>query len=110
MALFDNEKKDGIQICNKDDYCFKCVKPGEEIKKTLEYKEGFKLNINGNQYCLCLKHLAQMLGEYCLVHKEIMDTYTNDNDMLTIPYELAENGTLDEVNKYIERAINGSKK
>lgn len=100
MAMFEKETVDGIQMANGLDYCYKCVKPGEIIKESIEYKEVFKINVNGLAYCICLKHLEEMLGDYKLVHK---DTLT-DKETIEIPKELIINGTHEEVIAYLEKA------
>ena len=103
MAIFEKEMLDGIQLANGLDYCWKCHRPGSVIPAdaSIEYQEVFKLHINGLSYCLCLKHLQEMLGDYTLVHK---DTLTAE-DVIEIPKELVENGTQEEVIAYIEKAI-----
>lgn len=104
MAIFEKEVRDGIQLGHALDYCWKCYRPGSEVKVgELEYKEVFKMHINGLEHCLCMKHLEELLKGYKLVHK---DTLTTDGNMVTIPQELAINGTHEEVIAYIEKAIN----
>lgn len=104
MAMFEKVVKDGIQLGNGADYCFKCVKPGTVIedKDILEHKEVFKIHINGLEYSLCLEHLQQLLGDYVLVHK---DTLVEGKDVLTLPRELVEKGTEKEVIDFIEKAL-----
>lgn len=103
MAIFEKFVGDGIQLGNEADYCFKCVKPGQEISEenSLDYKETFKIYLNGLSYCLCLDHLQQILGDYKLIHK---DTLTNE-DTITIPKQLIKEGTQEEVLSYIEKAM-----
>lgn len=102
MAMFEKEIKDGIQPGKALDYCWKCYGPGSTIKHgELEYKDVFKIHINGLEYCLCMKHFNELLKGYTLIHGEEL---TEDN-VLEIPRDLAENGTYDEVIDYIEKAV-----
>lgn len=103
MAVFEKEVFDGLQLANGLDYCYKCHKPGSTIPVdyNIEYQEVFKIHTNGLSYCICMEHLQEMLGDYVLVHK---DTLTED-EVLTIPKELIDNGTHEEVIAYIEKAI-----
>lgn len=103
MAIFEKETLDGIQLANGLDYCYKCHKPGSVIPAdhSIEYKEVFKLHVNGLSYCICLDHLQELLGDYVLVHK---DTLT-DEEVINIPLELIENGTTTEILEHIEKAV-----
>lgn len=103
MAVYEKVMLDGIQLANGLDYCWKCHKPGSVIsaEDNIEYQEVFKIYVNGLSYCLCLKHLQEMLGDYKLVHK---DTISNE-EVIEIPKDLIENGTQEEVIAYIEKAI-----
>ena len=103
MAVFEKEIFDGLQLANGLDYCYKCHKPASTIPVdyNIEYQEVFKIHTNGLSYCICMEHLQEMLGDYVLVHK---DTLTED-EVLTIPKELINNGTHEEVIAYIEKAI-----
>ena len=104
MAIYEKITSDGIQIGTEVDYCFKCVKAGQQIKESdiLKDKEVFKIHVNGLDYCLCLKHFASILGNYALVHK---DTLVEGKDVLTIPKELAEDGTEQDLVDYIEKKL-----
>lgn len=101
MAMFEKTVRDGIQMGEKNDFCLKCIKPFEKIDKTLENEEVFKIHINGLDYCLCLKHFEELLGDYVLVHK---DTLVEGKDYITLPSDLVENGTEAEVIEYIKKA------
>lgn len=101
MAMFEKIVRDGIQMGEKNDFCLKCIKPFEKIDKTLENEEIFKIHINGLQYCLCLDHFQELLGDYVLVHK---DTLVEGKDYIEIPSELIKNGTEEEVINYIKKA------
>ena len=103
MALFEREIKDGIQLGHHLDYCYECCKPGTLIKNELEYKEVFKLRLNGLEYCLCLDHFKQKLGDYLLIHKDVVNK--ESKNVIEIPYELVENETEKEVLDYIGKAI-----
>ena len=111
MAMFEKEIKDGIQPGKALDYCWKCYGPGSTIKHgELEYKDVFKIHINGLEYCLCMNHFFQLLdnSDYAIVNKDSL----TDDDIITIPKSLAKDGTEEEVKQYIEKAIklkNGDK-
>lgn len=102
MAIYEKVDVNGIQIGQENDYCWRCNKVGEAMEFNLEGKEVFKLKLNGLSYCLCMKHFAEMLGNYTLIEKDTL----NNNDVLEIPQELAENGTHEEVIAYIEKVLN----
>ena len=73
MAMYEKQIYDGIQKGNALDYCFKCNKPGSEIKTgELEYKNVFKIHINGLEYCLCMDHFFQLLdnSDYAIINKD----------------------------------------
>lgn len=102
MAILEKEIRDGIQLGNALDYCWKCYKPGSTVEYgKLEYKDVFKLHLNGLEHCLCMKHFNELLKGYTLIHGEEL----TEENTLTIPKNLAENGTYDEVLEYIEKAI-----
>lgn len=102
MAIYEKEVRDGIQHGHALDYCWKCYRPGTVIenKGELEYKDVFKIHINGLEYCLCMKHFKELLKGYTLVHGEEL----NENNTLEIPKDLAINGTYEELVAYIEKA------
>lgn len=102
MAIFEKEMLDGIQLANGLDYCYKCHKPGSVIPAdhSIEYQEVFKIHVNGLSYCICLKHLQEMLGDYVLTHKDSLT-----EDVISIPADLAKNGTTTEVLEFIEKAV-----
>ena len=74
------------------------IKTGE-----LEYKDVFTIHINGSEYCLCMDHFFQLLdnSDYAIVNKDSL----TDDDVITIPKNLAKDGTEEEVKQYIEKAI-----
>lgn len=101
MAMFEKQNINGIQLGNALDFCLECKKAGiSERDQDFEYKEVFKLRINGLDHCLCMKHLKELLKGYKLV-KDTKKT----TDIITIPKELAINGTIDDVIAYIEKEI-----
>ena len=102
MAIYEKEIRDGIQLGHALDYCWKCHRPGTVIEKKgeLEYKDVFKIHINGLEYCLCMNHFKELLKGYTLIHGEEL----NENNVLEIPKDLAINGTYEELVEYIEKA------
>lgn len=102
MALYEKQIFDGIQEGHGLDYCIKCTKlNGNLIEHNLEYKEVFKLHINGLEFCLCMEHFLELLGKYTLIEK---DTLT-DEDIIEIPQELAANGTYEEIKEFLDKAV-----
>lgn len=71
MAIFEHERKNGIQIGTVGDECMQCKvkhKGDEEYEpESLDYKPVYKLWINNIPRCLCLECFKESLGEYMLV-------------------------------------------
>ena len=71
MAIFEHERKNGIQIGTVGDECMQCRikhKGDEEYEpESLDYKPVYKLWINNIPRCLCLECFKESLGEYMLV-------------------------------------------
>lgn len=103
MAIYEKEMRDGIQLANGSDYCYKCYKPGSTIPvdHSIEYQEVFKLHFNGLSYCLCLEHFQELLKDYVLVDKNTLE----NKDVLDIPLDLIQNGTTTEILDFIEKAV-----
>lgn len=101
MALYEKQIKDGIQFGHALDYCFKCNRPGTTVINDLEYKEVFKLHVNGLEYCLCMNHLKELLNPYVLVHSETL----TEEETVSIPKKLLIEGTQQEVLEYLEKAV-----
>ena len=72
MAIFEHERKNGIQIGTVGDECMQCRikhKGDEEYEpESLDYKPVYKLWINNIPRCLCLECFKESLGEYMLVN------------------------------------------
>ena len=72
MAIFEHERKNGIQIGTVGDECMQCRikhKGDEEYEpESLDYKPVYKLWINNIPRCLCLEFFKESLGEYMLVN------------------------------------------
>lgn len=72
MAIFEHERKNGIQIGTVGDECMQCkVKhKGDEgyEPESLDYKPVYKLWVNNIPRCLCLECFKESLGEYMLVN------------------------------------------
>ena len=72
MAIFEHERKNGIQIGTVGDECMQCKvkhKGDEEYEpESLDYKPVYKLWINNIPRCLCLECFKESLGEYMLVN------------------------------------------
>lgn len=110
MALFEREIKDGIQLAHDLDYCYKCYKAGQVIRPedNIAYQEVFKFRINGLEHCICLKHFNEMLGDYVLIHKDVMNN--KREEILEIPYDVIDNGTEADVLDYINKAIKNNER
>ena len=71
MAIFEHERKNGIQIGTVGDECMQCKvkhKGNEEYEpESLDYKPVYKLWVNNIPRCLCLECFKESLGKYMLV-------------------------------------------
>lgn len=71
MAIFEHERKNGIQIGTVGDECMQCKvkhKGDEEYEpESLDYKPVYKLWVNNIPRCLCLECFKESLGKYMLV-------------------------------------------
>ena len=72
MAIFEHERKNGIQIGTVGDECMQCKvkhKGDEEYEpESLDYKPVYKLWVNNIPRCLCLECFKESFGEYMLVN------------------------------------------
>lgn len=108
MAIFNKPVEDGIQLGKKLDVCMVCSKlngykgkPGE-----LEYKEVFKLHLNGIEYVLCMDHFQDILGDYALVHKDSL----KDEDVIEVDMDKLDQMDAKEADEYIEEQAKASAK
>ena len=71
MAIFDHERKNGIQMGTVGDECMECkVKHRFEEDyepERLDYKPVYKFWVNNLSHCLCLDCFKESLGKYMLV-------------------------------------------
>lgn len=66
MAIFNFEKKDGIQRGTVGDECMHCRRNRDIENYEPKYLDGetvYKLRINGNDYCLCMDCFMKTLGD-----------------------------------------------
>ncbi len=74
MAIFDYERKNGIQKGTVGDECMECRRNrqfGEDYEpERLDYKDVYKLWINNIPHCLCMDCFKKTLGQYMLVDPE----------------------------------------
>jgi hypothetical protein len=78
MAIFDHERKNGIQMGTVGDECMQCRinHRGEEDyePQSLDYKPVYKIWVNNMSRCLCLDCFKESLGQYVLIDsKELED-------------------------------------
>ena len=77
MAMFNWEKKDGIQIGAYGDECIQCRRnrnPEDVYEpKSLEREFVYKMRIYGNEYCLCKECFLKTLGDCILLEPEIIN-------------------------------------
>lgn len=97
MALFEKEVRVGLRRGTSWDVCDRCNN-GE----SLEGQEIFTIVIRGLEYNLCMKHLKDLLYGKVLVNKS--DVIEND-EYVKVPIKLINEGTTDEVIKYIESVV-----
>lgn len=66
MAIFNFEKKDGLQRGTVGDECMHCRRNRDIENYEPKYLDGetvYKLRINGNDYCLCMDCFMKTLGD-----------------------------------------------
>ena len=66
MAIFNFEKKDGLQRGTVGDECMHCRRNRDIENYEPKYLDGetvYKLRINGNDYCLCMDCFIKSLGD-----------------------------------------------
>lgn len=71
MAIFEHERKNGIQLGTVGDECMQCRvnhKDDENYEpESLDYKQVYKLWINNIPRCLCLDCFKKTLDQYILL-------------------------------------------
>lgn len=71
MAIFDHERKNGIQMGTVGDECMECRRrhrlEDDYEPERLDYKEVYKFWVNNLSHCLCLDCFKETLGKYILV-------------------------------------------
>ena len=71
MAIFDHERRNGIQMGTVGDVCLECRKKhkGEEDyePERLDYKPVYKFWVNNLSHCMCLDCFKETLGGYLLI-------------------------------------------
>lgn len=71
MAIFNHERKNGIQMGTVGDECMECkVKHKHDddyIPERLDYKPVYKFWVHNVSHCLCLDCFKESLGNYLLV-------------------------------------------
>lgn len=71
MALFDHERKNGIQLGTVGDQCMECKvkhKHEEDYEPpSLDYQYVYKFWINNLSHCMCMDCFKETLGKHILV-------------------------------------------
>lgn len=71
MAIFDHERKNGIQLGTVGDRCMECDykhRHDEEYEPVaLDYKPVYKIWINNLSHCICLDCFKETLGDFILL-------------------------------------------
>ena len=71
MALFDNNRRNGIQMGTVGDECIECKRKHRDdedyIPESLDYKDVYKFWINNLSHCMCLNCFKESLGKYILM-------------------------------------------
>lgn len=99
MAIFEQPIINGIQLGKKLDVCMVCSKlKGKGTPGELEYKEVFKIHLNGIEYTLCMDHFQDLLGDYVLINKNDL----TEDEVLELDGDIVENGTVEEVEAHIK--------
>ncbi len=86
MAIFEHERKNGIQIGTVGDECMQCRvkhKADEEYEpESLDYKPVYKIWIHNIPRCLCLDCFKESLGQYVLVDPNELEEKPKVNNEL----------------------------
>jgi hypothetical protein len=107
MAMFDKPMMNGIQLGKKLDICMTCTRENKKGEYgLLEYKEVFKMHLNGLEYVLCMEHFQEILGDYVLVHKDSL----TEEDTIEVDMEKLESMNEADAQKYIEQQAVSNKK
>ena len=71
MAIFNHERKNGIQLGTVGDRCMECDykhRMDEEYEpERLDYKPVYKFWVNNLSHCMCLDCFKESLGKYVLL-------------------------------------------
>ena len=71
MAIFEHERKNGIQLGTVGDTCMECRykhRHDEEYDPVrLDYQPVYKVWVNNLPHCMCLDCFKESLGKYILV-------------------------------------------
>lgn len=71
MAIFEHERKNGIQLGTVGDECMECAKKHRAdevyVPESLDYKPVYKIWIHNRAHCICLDCFKQTLGNYTLL-------------------------------------------
>lgn len=82
MAIFNFEKKDGLQRGTVGDECMHCRRNRDIENYEPKYLDGetvYKLRINGNDYCLCMDCFMKTLGNFILLDPNMQLKEEEDN-------------------------------
>ena len=84
MALFDNNRRNGIQMGTVGDECIECKRKHREdedyIPESLDYKDVYKFWINNLSHCICLNCFKESLGKYWIQEIKKMYEYNDHTD------------------------------
>ena len=68
MAIFDHERKNGIQLGTVGDRCMECDhkhRMDEEYEpEKLDYKTVYKFWVNNLSHCMCMNCFEETLGDF----------------------------------------------
>ena len=71
MALFNHERKNGIQLGTVGDRCMECDHKHRMDKEyepeRLDYKPVYKFWVNNLSHCMCMNCFMESLGDYVLL-------------------------------------------
>ena len=86
MAMFDNTRKNGIQLGTVGDRCMECDhkhRMDEDYEpQRLDYQPVYKFWINNLSHCMCMNCFMESLGDYILLSPQYENKKVEDKDAL----------------------------
>ena len=96
MAIFNHERKNGIQLGTVGDRCMECDhkhRMDEEYEpEKLDYKPVYKFWVNNLSHCMCMNCFMESLGDYVLLTPGLVEEDKPKNKKNTKKKEVDKDG------------------